>query len=356
MFSRHVSRDLPRYVDGDLASGRTKAVESHLAACERCRAALAEYKFAAGLVRQLSVLPAPPSIWASIEEALPLPTTPRVPVTAFSLPRFAFACLLALTVIAAGMYWSLNRSGRSSIGSSAAGSWEVSRLDDATGPMRMAPGEWVRTDASSRARITVGTIGTVDVEPGTHVRLGQMGADQFRIALDRGTISATINAPPRLFIVDTPTSTVVDLGCAYTMHVGADGGVELRVTSGWTSLEWQGMASLIPAGAQARTRPGMGPGTPSFEDASTTLREAAGGLRLRGRRLHRCGSGSLRGAGTDTLTLWHLLSRVAPAERVRVYDRIAALTPLPATVVRESVLALDPDMLKHLREELAWTW
>ena len=232
------------------------------------------YKFAAGLVRQLSVLPAPPSIWASIEEALPLPTTPRVPVTAFSLPRFAFACLLALTVIAAGMYWSLTRSGRSSLGSSAAGSWEVSRLDDATGPMRMAPGEWVRTDASSRARITVGTIGTVDVEPGTHVRLGQMGADQFRIALDRGTISATINAPPRLFIVDTPTSTVVDLGCAYTMHVGADGGVELRVTSGWTSLEWQGMASLIPAGAQARTRPGMGPGTPSFEDASPTLREA----------------------------------------------------------------------------------
>ena len=104
MFSRHVSRDLPRYVDGDLASGRTKAVESHLAACERCRAALAEYRFAAGLVRQLSVLPAPPSIWASIEEALPLPTTPRVPVTAFSLPRFAFACLLALTVIGAGMY------------------------------------------------------------------------------------------------------------------------------------------------------------------------------------------------------------------------------------------------------------
>ena len=223
-------------------------------------------------------------------------------------------------------------------------------------PMRMAPGEWVRTDASSRARITVGTIGTVDVEPGTHVRLGQMGADQFRIALDRGTISATINAPPRLFIVDTPTSTVVDLGCAYTMHVGADGGVELRVTSGWTSLEWQGMASLIPAGAQARTRPGMGPGTPSFEDASPTLREAVVAFDFEAGGSTAVAVVLSEARVRDTLTLWHLLSRVAPAERVRVYDRIAALTPLPATVVRESVLALDPDMLKHLREELAWTW
>ena len=41
--------------------------------------------------------------------------------------------------------------------------------------------------------------------------LGQVRAAEFRIALERGTISATITAPPRLFIVDTPTSTVVDL-------------------------------------------------------------------------------------------------------------------------------------------------
>jgi len=37
-------------------------------------------------------------------------------------------------------------------------------------------------------------------------------------------------------------------------------------------------------------------------------------------------------------------------------DRIAELAPPPATVSREKALALDPETLKHLREELAWTW
>jgi hypothetical protein len=58
----------------------------------------------------------------------------------------------------------------------------------------------------------------------------------------------------------------------------------------------------------------------------------------------------------DTLTLWHLLSRVDAGDRARVYDRIAALTPVPAGVTREHVLQLDPATLTRWREELAWTW
>jgi hypothetical protein len=58
----------------------------------------------------------------------------------------------------------------------------------------------------------------------------------------------------------------------------------------------------------------------------------------------------------DTLTLWHLLSRVDVAERARVYDRIAALTPVPVGVSRDKALELDPATLTRWREELAWTW
>ena len=43
-------------------------------------------------------------------------------------------------------------------------------------------------------------------------------------------------------------------------------------------------------------------------------------------------------------------------ERARVYDRIAALTPVPAGVTREKALALDAATLTRWREELAWTW
>ena len=58
----------------------------------------------------------------------------------------------------------------------------------------------------------------------------------------------------------------------------------------------------------------------------------------------------------DTLTLWHLLTRVEPRDRTRVFDRMETLTPLPSGVTRDKALALDAETLKRWREELAWTW
>jgi hypothetical protein len=59
----------------------------------------------------------------------------------------------------------------------------------------------------------------------------------------------------------------------------------------------------------------------------------------------------------DTLTLWHLLSRVAnDGDRGRVFARMTELASLPAGISRERVLALDKDALRLWREELAWTW
>jgi hypothetical protein len=176
------------------------------------------------------------------------------------------------------------------------------------------------------------------------------------MALARGTISARISAAPRLFIVDTPASTVVDLGCAYTVSVDEAGAGDLRVTEGWASLEWKGRESLVPAGAACRIRPSVGPGTPYFEDAPAALRDAlvefdfaAGGSPALSVVLD-------ESRVRDTLTLWHLLSRVDASERARVIDRIAELTPLPDTVSRDRALQLDAETLTHWREELAWTW
>jgi hypothetical protein len=155
--------------------------------------------------------------------------------------------------------------------------------------------------------------------------------------------------------VETPASTVVDLGCAYTMQVDEAGEGELRVTEGWAALEWAGRESLVPAGAQCRTRRSEGPGTPYFSDAPAALAEAVASFDGGGGE--RAVKAILDAArARDTLTLWHLLSRVERPERELVYDRIAALTPPPPTVSREEVLQLNRAMLTHWREELAWTW
>jgi len=54
--------------------------------------------------------------------------------------------------------------------------------------------------------------------------------------------------------------------------------------------------------------------------------------------------------------LWHLLSRVSPNDRQRVFNRMVELVPLPATVSPDKALQLDLETLKTWREELAWKW
>jgi hypothetical protein len=233
--------------------------------------------------------------------------------------------------------------------------WEVTRSGDGS-MRRMAVGEWVETGGRSQARILVGQLGTVDVAPETRVRLGQVSQSEYRLMLARGTISAEVDAPPRLFIVDTPASTVVDLGCAYTMTVGADGAGELRMTSGWVSLEGQGRASLVPAGAMCRMHTGTGPGTPYFEDASAALKRAVDDFDNGKDPSLALDTVISESRIRDTLTLWHLLSRVDMAERQRVYERIAQFEPPPSPVSRDRILGLDSDALRRWREELAWKW
>jgi predicted anti-sigma-YlaC factor YlaD len=343
MFTRHVDNSLARYCDGELSPADRSRVEAHLATCARCRTALEDVRFSARLVRQLGVVPAPPSVWNGIEAALPMPERGRP--AAYGI-RWAVACV-AMLALAGATYWVTR--------AKAPQPWEVTRSGDGS-MRRMAVGEWVETGGRSQARILVGQLGTVDVAPETRVRLGQVSQSEYRLMLARGTISAEIDAPPRLFIVDTPASTVVDLGCAYTMTVGADGAGELRMTSGWVSLEGQGRASLVPAGAMCRMHTGTGPGTPYFEDASAALKRAVDDFDNGKDPSLALDTVISESRIRDTLTLWHLLSRVDMAERQRVYERIAQFEPPPSPVSRDRILGLDSDALRRWREELAWKW
>jgi hypothetical protein len=202
----------------------------------------------------------------------------------------------------------------------------------------------------------VGSIGTVVIEPGTRLRVLATRPDENRLSLEHGEITATISAPPKLFFVETRSAIAVDLGCQYRMKVDDSGNGLLSVTLGWVSFEWQGRESLVPAGASCRTRAGIGPGTPFFVDAPKSLMAALDEFDFSGG-----GEAALHtilddARSRDTLTLWHLLSRVPAPLRPLVYDRIVSFAPPPADVTREKALSLDPQTLKLWKDELAWTW
>jgi hypothetical protein len=216
-------------------------------------------------------------------------------------------------------------------------------------PSRLPIGQVLTTDGGSRARLAVGSIGIVDVEPNSRVRLMTSRLGEHRMALDRGEIRARIWAPPRLFFVNTPSATAVDLGCAYTLHVDERGWGKVRVETGWVAFEHKGRESFIPKDAMCATRPGVGPGTPCYQDAPSGMEEALTILDFSStqdvRRPAALEAVLTSARPRDALTLWHLLTRVPAGERGVVYDRMAVLAPPPQAATRAAIIAGDPAAL-----------
>jgi len=223
---------------------------------------------------------------------------------------------------------------------------------------RLGIGQTLETDTRSRASISVDQIGRVEIEPQTRLRLVETRANRTRLSLERGTIHAMIWAPPGEFMVDTPSALAVDLGCAYTLVVDDTGAGVLRTTLGWVGFKLEGREAFIPAGAVGATRPGIGPGTPYYEDATQAFRTALTKFDFdklsAADRDAALGTILAESRKRDALTLWHLLSRTDGPARRRVYDRFTALVPPPSGVTPEGIVHLDHEMLDAWWNELGF--
>jgi anti-sigma factor RsiW len=349
MLEKHVVRQLTAYCHHELTAAESSRVQRHLEVCEPCRQEYEDIQLTVDLASQIRLQSAPDSLWEGVVRTLdrsPAASAGKSTSPAWWVwPRWAFAMASLLLVSVLGTswyYWRLNRP-----------SWEVARLEgkpkvgwSAIGETgRIAVGDWLETDHSSRALISVGDIGEVEVDPNTRVRLVQARETEHRLRLARGTLHVTISAPPRYFVVDTPSAVATDLGCMYTLEVDHAGIGRLHVTFGWVAFELKGRESFVPADATCETRPSVGPGTPHYEDAPAELIAS-----LRKFDFENGGSSELaiilsHARKEDAFTLWHLLARTAGEPRSHVYDRLASLVPPPEGVTRDGVLRLDRDML-----------
>jgi len=343
MLGRHIIQHLSAYEHGELTAAEKQRVELHLQTCAKCRAAHEEIRMGARFASALSLTTAPDSVWNEVQRG-PQETTRHRWILQVSLAA------VAVIAVAVGVFFFMRTP------HPAGPSWEVSGLP---GTSRLRPGEVLQTDSSSEAQIKIANIGQLSVDRNTRIRLLLTQSDQHRIALDRGKVEATTWAPPRLFIVETPSANAVDLGCKYTLEVEEDGSSLLHVTLGLVALERGKGETIVPAGAFCRTRSGAGPGTPFFEDSSAAFQSALSKVDSlkegpdRSKQLEIV----LREAHIrDALSLWYLIPRLDESSRGLVFDRLARMLPPPPEVTREGIAKLDPKMLDAWKSVVSQLW
>jgi len=206
---------------------------------------------------------------------------------------------------------------------------------------RIGVGGLLETDRFSRAKLRLGLMGVIKIEPNSRVRLAATGGGRHRIALETGTISARLWAPPSTLSVDTPSATAIDLGCAFVLQADERGVELLRVTSGWVQFQLDNRQAVVPAGAVALARPGVGPGTPFFEDASMPFRLALEQLDFGDRRYENTDALQLvlsEARPKDSVSLLSLFSRVSPSGRGVVFDRVSQFVSPPSGFTREQAV------------------
>jgi len=213
-------------------------------------------------------------------------------------------------------------------------------------------GQWLETTSDdATANLALGGIGQIALHGPTKLRISMTSPTQQRLELASGAITAKVSAPPRLFVVDTPTSTAVDLGCEYELSTAPGVGTTLKVTKGAVSLESKRGALYVPA-----TYSVTGDGLPVYEHATDKVRIFAKSVGQED--LSRPAGDPTRlpvrpivqqladAAGPrDRVTLWNAINRTDGNDRAALVARLEQLAPLPDPALHAKVLAGDADAM-----------
>jgi len=331
--SAHPLERLDAHAAGVLDATTAAGVEAHVLECAACREELALVREGREAMTSLGLPELPADLWARVErQALP----PRQRAA-----RWAMAGVVAAAIVLA-VFAAWSRGARTLIVDG-----ELHASDGGAIVGVLDQGEIVQT-GDAPARLRLGRLGHADLGP--HTRVVRLGFMPLCIGLQRGTLRAVITAPPRRFIVETPHARAIDLGCAYEIVIGDDGG-SLRVDTGLVELQRGERSVIVPGGFSCAIVAGLGPGVPVSKGAAPAFRDAAD-LAVRRGRVPLEAELALAGR-QDALTLLELLELMPPSGRAPVRQRLQSLVPAPATVTSRSVEPLRPPERAAWREAIA---
>lgn len=336
----HIEDRIDDYFGEALPPVEMARFEEHLDSCPDCRKLVDNYKaLFAGVATLPQEIQPDHELWDSIEsrldrraQALPNESTSNMRLITFSLAAVAVVAFLAILYTL-------------SLPSGISDEWEivpvagqpVVNAEALRAPGLIKTGHAIRTDSESSAVVEVGSIGTIDIAPSTSIDLLSTDHKDHRFRLNDGEIHATINAPPRIFFVETPSALAIDLGCEYTLHVDSAGVSRLHVQFGYVELNHPLRSSIVPEGFRAVSDPTTGPTVPFDEDASQDFVDALIEYELQ-ENPAALESLLLNATVADATSLWLLIDRVPHEARVLLYHKIVELVGEPENVTMEGVL------------------
>jgi len=200
------------------------------------------------------------------------------------------------------------------------------------------------------AALAIADIGGARLGKNTVVRLERTDRERHQLALDRGSMHAKVNAPPRLFAVTTPLTDVVDLGCEYDIMIADGGAGSLTVHNGLVELVTKaGTIVVVPEGCTAEILGDQRPGLPICKSATPGVVDA----------ILEYDAGDRAAADTilakvdrrDAVLLL-ALAAVDPARRAAALARLAELSPPPDAEISAESAAANPAQLAIWQQDV----
>lgn len=229
--------------------------------------------------------------------------------------------------------------------------WDANRPWSIQGGGAFTIGAPLHVDRA-HAVVNIARLGVLNASPGTDLSLNDTSASRHRFTLTRGDIDVRVWAPPGRVGVHTPAGDVIDLGCIFSLSVGADGLTHLSVRTGWVELENTHGSSAVPAGASASMASDRAPQVPVYEDASDEFREAVRTIEAR--------SGDATGESVRVVTMD---ARPRDAITVLMLSNVDGLAVDVRTALLETVLRLhdspSTDAVSRIvsgDRDLFWKW
>lgn len=222
-------------------------------------------------------------------------------------------------------------------------------------------GDWIETNDSSRAVITIAGLGEITVEPKSKLTILKSEQGEHRVLLEYGTINTNFSEKSDKFSIETKNSIARDnnvTGTAYTFSIDNKGDGMILVKDGSVTLESRGKEAVVPAGKICLVQAIAGPGTPFSVTASNEFRKALYAYDFEPHTTNAIYNVINTANETDMVSLINLIPRVNDEVKEQIYSKVSGYVAPPSYIVMDSLRYFDCEKLGEWIEkcqEQVWT-